>query len=82
MEIIKSEAKKDGSSWDGIIEIKGIRFGANFVAGRFSVFTHSSVGKHRRIPKWARLHVSKWAQKEVEALPCEWHQNHKSLYEI
>ncbi len=81
MKIINETAQPDASAWSALVDLRGIRFVASYVAGRLSV----RLAPYKRPPRvatWMVGYVKEWAGKRLALLPDEWFEAHRALYGV
>lgn len=77
--VIDETTYQDGSGWNALVEVEGIRFFCSF-SYRLMTGVPGSRHSHAAPPKWIGTLVSKWARKKVCALPGEWHVKNAAMY--
>lgn len=81
MKVQSETVYEDGSGWMAVVEVRGVVFSARHVNGQ----VRSEMGSYKfppRVPRWVGGYVQKWAEKQVAALPAEYHQKHRELYGV
>jgi len=81
MKVIDQTTQEDGSAWTAVVEVRGVRYRASYVASKLVVGLVPYKHPPRR-PKWANEYVLTWAKKQVAELPEAWMRRHYALYEI
>lgn len=81
MKIIDETIQDDASAWTAVVEVRGVRYRASYVASKLAVGLVPYKHPPRR-PRWAEQSVRTWAEKQVAALPEVWMRMHRALYEI
>jgi hypothetical protein len=81
MKVLSEVTHEDGSGWMATVEVRGVVFSASYVNGK----VNSRMGNYKfppRVPRWVGGYVQKWAEKQVAALPAEYHAKHRELYGV
>jgi hypothetical protein len=79
MNVMSQTAEIDGSAWVAVVAVAGVIYRAGYVANKLTC----GLGPYKhapRRPRWAEKAVREWAEKQVAALPADWHQKHREMY--
>ncbi len=79
MHVHSETIQPDASAFSAVVEVRGVTYIANYVAGRLNVGLAPYKRAPRR-PRWAIEHVRQWAANRVAELPAEWHAAHNAMY--
>jgi hypothetical protein len=80
MKIVDVTLQDDASAWTAVVEVRGVRYRASYVASKLSVGLVPYKHPPRR-PRWVEQHVRTWAEQKIAAISEAWMVMHRALYE-
>jgi hypothetical protein len=80
MKIIDETLQEDASAWTAVVEVRGVRYRASYVASKLAVGLVPYKHPPRR-PRWVEQHVRTWAEQQIAAISVPWMDMHRALYE-